>query len=348
MEVDAQMIINLMDAWAPPYLAESWDRPGLQIGSRKRIVKKVLTALDVTEANVEYAVNHGIDMIVSHHPFLFRPVFPLDTDTWKGRIIEKLIKNDIVSFAAHTNLDTAEGGVNDALAEALELTNVRGLVPGYKAPAYKVAVYVAPMIAKRLQNVLLDTFPKGVSRFYLLDDEDDFTAEAKLEFNADGDILSAVKKQIEDIAGHLPVDVYKLADAGKIECMGRVGELKQPMEGSKALAYVKERLHIPVLRYCGNADITVHTVAVLGGAGAEFFKTAKKAGADLYITGDMKYHEAQDAAGYGMLTADGGHFYTERVIIPKLADRIRKEAAARGWDLEVIEDPSPKDAFSEC
>lgn len=98
------------------------------------------------------------------------------------------------------------------------------------------------------------------------------------------------------------------------------------MKGKEALLYIKEKLGIPDLRYAGNTDIIVHKVAVLGGAGSEFASLAKARGADLYLTGDLKYHEAQDAAAMGLLIADGGHFYTERVIVPKLAERIRKEA----------------------
>ncbi|MDY6084745.1 MAG: Nif3-like dinuclear metal center hexameric protein [Dialister sp.] len=348
MEVNAQMIMEMMNAWAPPHLAESWDRVGLQIGRGKTKVKKILAALDVTEDNVEYAATHGVNMIVSHHPFLFRPVIPLDTDTWKGRIIEKLIKHNIVSFAAHTNLDTAEGGVNDALAEALELTNPRGLVPGYKEASCKVVVYVEPMLAKRLSHALGQAFPGRVGRFYLLDDEDDFTTEARLEFNTEEKSLSSVKDMIAEMAGAPPMDIYRLADGGKTECMGRIGELARSLPGKEALLYVKEKLKIPSLRYCGNPDITVRRIAVLGGAGIEFFPVAKQAGADLYVTGDVKYHEAQEAAGSGLLVADGGHFYTERVIIPKLAKCIRNEAALQGWELEVIEDPSARDVFSVC
>ena len=87
-------------------------------------------------------------------------------------------------------------------------------------------------------------------------------------------------------------------------------------------------------------------MAVLGGAGSEFASLAKARGADLYLTGDLKYHEAQDAAAMGLLIADGGHFYTERVIVPKLAERIRKEAEKRHWDLEVLEDTGAEDIFS--
>ena len=119
------------------------------------------------------------------------------------------------------------------------------------------------------------------------------------------------------------------------------------MSGKEALSYIKERLGIPVLRYAGNPDTTISRVAVLGGAGSEFAALAKAKGADLYLTGDLKYHEAQDASRLGLLIADGGHFYTERVIVPALAKRLRTYAAEHVWEIEVIEDSRAEDIFRE-
>ena len=115
----------------------------------------------------------------------------------------------------------------------------------------------------------------------------------------------------------------------------------------EALSYIKEKLGIPVLRYAGNPNITISRVAVLGGAGSEFAALAKAKGADLYLTGDLKYHEAQDASRLGLLIADGGHFYTERVIVPALAKRLRTYAAEHGWEIKVIEDSRAEDIFRE-
>lgn len=166
-----------------------------------------------------------------------------------------------------------------------------------------------------------------------------------MEFNVKSSSFRDVLDDMKEICGPVHCDIYELKNGASVEYMGRVGELPEALPGKEALRYIKAKLGIPDLRYAGNTDITVRKVAVLGGAGSEFAALAKAKGADLYLTGDLKYHEAQDASAMGLLIADGGHFYTERVIVPKLAARIRKAAAEKGWDLEVLEDSGAVDIF---
>lgn len=175
MEIFASDVIKIMNKWAPPFLAEKWDHSGLQIGNTEQPIKKILISLDVNRGNVSYAVNHKIDMIISHHPFLFKPIQDIDLSTTKGRIIEQLLTHKILSFAAHTNLDTADLGVNDALAEKLHLQNCLGLVPVHTEKMYKISAYAKIMTTKVLEKELKERLGNQVSQFYLLDDEDDFT-----------------------------------------------------------------------------------------------------------------------------------------------------------------------------
>lgn len=347
MKVTGNDLIGWMESWAPKSLAESWDHPGLQVGDPRRVVTKVLISLDLTEENVGLAVREGAEMVISHHPFLFKAIRELDLRTYKGRVIEKLVKHDILSFAAHTNLDTAKGGVNDALAAALSLSDTEGLVFAREAKERKLALYVKPVTAKVLRHTLSELYGDTVSHFYLLDDEDDATEEAKLECNVPAALLVPVLAKVQEICGDIHYDVYTLESHGCKEYMGRIGNLPSPMSGKEALSYIKEKLSIPVLRYAGDSDTTISRVAVLGGAGSEFAALAKAKGADLYLTGDLKYHEAQDASRLGLLIADGGHFYTERVIVPALAKRLRTYAAEHGWEIEVIEDKAAEDIFGE-
>ena len=139
---------------------------------------------------------------------------------------------------------------------------------------------------------------------------------------------------------------HRLCFEGKQHSMGRVGWLPYEMPAEAALAYVKDKLDIPALKFCGPVEKNVSRVAVLGGSGAEFARAAVDAGADMYITGDVKYHQGQDAAGMGLLLVDGGHFYTERVIVPYLAQKLRLEAEKCGWDVEVLEDHKARDVFN--
>lgn len=345
MNITAKDLMHLMDTWAPRDLAESWDHPGLQVGDPNEPVKKVLIALDVTAENVDYAAAHGVNMIISHHPFLFKSIHTLDLTSWRGAIIEKLITSRIVSFAAHTNLDTARGGVNDALAGALDLHDLRGFVPEKTRPMMKVAAYAPFVKAKEFHYRVKEAYPDIGKTFYLLGDFDDAARVGKMEFNVPSEKLPQLLDEMKSICGPIHYDLYELKNGGRHETMGRMGHLPHPMTGREALEHVKKCLGLPVLRYAGNPERTVDTVAVLGGAGSEFASLAKAKGADLYVTGDLKYHEAQDAAGMGLLIADAGHFYTERVVVPVLAGRIRQASAEKGWDLEVLEDSGAKDIF---
>ena len=119
MSVKLKEILGFMEETAPSYLAESWDNPGLSTGDPEGEISTILIALDATEPVIDEAIKKGADLIITHHPVLFRPIKTLRTDTPKGRLITKAIKNDIALFSAHTNLDIAKGGTNDTLAKLI-------------------------------------------------------------------------------------------------------------------------------------------------------------------------------------------------------------------------------------
>lgn len=369
MEIKVEDLMNLMDQWAPPMLAESWDHPGLQVGNPEAPVHSILVSLDLTRDAARYAKEHGIGMVISHHPFLFKGMKTMDLRTEKGQILSDLFSAGITAFAAHTNLDTADGGVNDALASVLELQHRRGLVRIHENKQYKLVVYVPKSHAETVRRAMAEAgagkvgeyrgcafASEGTGHFQCKDTAHPYIGEAGKEETADEvrletflseSAIPAVKTAM--LTAHpyetAVYDLYELKEGSHWDTMGRVGELPHPMSGEEAVLYIKEKLGLPVAKYAGNLDRTVRTVAVLGGAGIDFAKDAARAGADLYLTGDVKYHEAQDAAALGLLTVDGGHFYTERVIIPVIAGRIREAAKKNGWDLSVIEDPTAKDIF---
>lgn len=345
MEICVKDIIRLMEEWAPSSLAESWDHPGLQIGNPNQSVQRILVALDMTKENLAYAIQNRVDMVITHHPFLFKSLRDIDISTPKGQMIEDLIVNRITSFAAHTNLDTAMEGVNDALASKLRLLDCKGFVPVEEYSSYKFTLYTTASYVKLLKRELDKVMGEVIENYYVLDDEDDFTENSRIEFRVPAKAKQQVEELISGFAQPIKYDVYELINHKRKETMGRIGRFARPMPAKKALVYIKETLGIPVLKYAGDADKLVEMVAVLGGAGAEFAGLAKSMGADLYLTGDLKYHEAQDAAASGLVIVDGGHFYTERVIISALAKRLRNAFCKYGWDIEVLEDSGAKDIF---
>lgn len=339
MQIKAGEIMKLMNQWAPPGLAESWDNPGLQTGRRDKDVRRILVALDVTEKNIDWASRHHVDMIISHHPLLFKSLKKIDADTEKGRMLCKLISSDIVSFAAHTNLDSTEEGVNDALAERLQLKNCTGFIPVRTDSVYQLVIHCAQTAGRQLAEVF------SFADISILRDADDSMIHMELKVKEEQ--RRKVSDLIEKWSGLIySTEWHRLCFEGKQHSMGRVGWLPYEMPAEAALAYVKDKLDIPALKFCGPVEKNVSRVAVLGGSGAEFARAAVDAGADMYITGDVKYHQGQDAAGMGLLLVDGGHFYTERVIVPYLAQKLRLEAEKCGWDVEVLEDHKARDVFN--
>ena len=141
-KVNGHEIIGIFEKFAPKYLAMEGDKIGLQIGRLNKPVHKVMIALDVLEEVVDEAIEKEVDLIIAHHPLIYRPLKNITTDGLPGRMIEKLLKHNIAVYAAHTNLDVAKGGVNDLLASALGLSNTEVLVPTHEVKLKKLVVYV--------------------------------------------------------------------------------------------------------------------------------------------------------------------------------------------------------------
>ena len=248
--VKCQVVMDALERIAPHHLAEDWDNPGLLVGSPERQVSRILVALDVSDIVVRQAVHEGAEMIVAHHPLLFKPIKKIRTDEPLGYRLQVLLQHDIAVAAAHTNLDIARGGVNDVLAEAIGLSKLSSFV------------------------------------------------------------------------------ITQQGEGGETESLGRIGSL--PTE------------HV---RFVDAGDRPVRKVALCSGAGAEFVDRAAMMGADAYVTGDVRYHDAQRAAELGMHVIDAGHFGTEFPVVATLVNRLREELRGEG-EVEVIADRESKDFFS--
>ncbi|MCR5834694.1 MAG: Nif3-like dinuclear metal center hexameric protein [Selenomonadaceae bacterium] len=253
-----QTVVDAVNRLAPKNLAEEWDNPGLLVGLPNAEVKKILVCLDVMDDSIERATAIDAQMIVSHHPMIFRAIKNVRLDLPTGKKISRLIKNDIAVFAAHTNLDTATGGVNDVLAEKLGLLDVK-------------------MLGNEEQS------------------------------------------------------------------MGRMGNLETEMTAEEFARHVKKSLKAENVRLVDAGDFKIKKVGLCGGAGAEFIQRAKFYGAQAFVTGDVKYHEAQGAIESGIHVIDAGHFATEYPIVNALAEYLRSEL--QYYDLEIIENTDAKDFF---
>lgn len=253
MEATVNDIIKVMDGIAPPNLAEPWDNVGLLVGRSSNTVKKLMVALDVSPEVVEQAVEHKVQMLVTHHPVIFDPIKKMTDRSWQHKLLLDCAENKIAVYSAHTSLDSVLGGVNDVLAEKIGLLHTEVLVPA----------------------------------------------------------------------------------AGGEAGLGRVGCLHDPMTLQEFSEKIKTVLKLDNI-IAGDAGRRVSKVAVCGGAGAEFIDEALAAGADTFVTGDVKYHAAQNAVYSGLNIIDATHQGTELPMINTLADRIALRLTSSGFNAQVL------------
>lgn len=340
-------LMAILEGMAPPNWSVPKDRIGLQVGDPQAEVKGILCSLDVTEEVVDEAVRLGANWIVAHHAVLFRPLSQLRTDEPKGRLLTKALAHQIQIYIAHTNLDTAPGGVNDVLAERLSLLDLEPLDVHWREALFKLAVYV-PLAEEEKVRLALGaagagwigqysdcTFRvQGVGTFLPREGTQPYIGEqGRLEQVEEVRIETIVRqqdlKQVLDAmqSAHpyeeVAYDLYPLANQGEEHGLGRIGRLSQPLTLEQLAQQVKERYQVEGLRFVGSKEKKIRRVAILGGSGANYWPQALAKGADVLITGDVGFHAAQDALAAGIALIDPGH-HVEVLAIQPWADRIKQ------------------------
>lgn len=360
-------VIQVFEQFSPKSLAMEGDKIGLQVGSLNKPVTKVLVALDVLEEVVDEAIEKGVQLIIAHHPPIYRPMGKITPDNASGRIITKLIKHDIAVYAAHSNLDVAKGGVNDLLAEALGLCNTKVLAPTYEDKVVKLAVYVPEADAEKVREAIGNagagaigdyshcTFSvNGTGRFLpgeasnphigvqgRLEAVGEIRIETIFPKSLEKQVLTAMLKAhpYEEVA----YDLYPLENKGEELGLGRIGTVNE-MSLREFAEHVKQALDVQTVRVVGNLEAKVKKVAVLGGDGGKYFPQAKFRGADVYITGDLYYHTAHDAWLAGLNMIDPGH-NVEKVMKSGVAKIMKKRCEEKGFAVEFISSEVHTDPF---
>jgi dinuclear metal center YbgI/SA1388 family protein len=251
-------VISAMEIIAPPQLAEEWDNCGLQIGSRQWPVGRIWVALDPSPVVIQAAAQQQVDMIVTHHPLLFRPLHQIDVDSPLGGILHTALSAQMAIYAAHTNLDSALGGVNDTLSRLVGLVDT------------------VPMI------------PAGTS-------DNGF------------------------------------CDFG----MGRIGSLENPISLEQLALSLKSQLNLAVVKYSGDPRAMIRRVAVCSGAGSSLLDIFLNSDAQVYVSGDLRYHDARAIEEVGRGLIDVGHFPSEKIITDVLVDQLNYHARRAGWSMII-------------
>lgn len=368
MSVKCQVILDAMERIAPRAMAEEWDNPGLLVGSPAQDVARILVCLDVSEAVIAQAVKQRADLILSHHPLLFRPVKKLRTDLPQGRMLAQLLKNDIAVFAAHTNLDSAPGGLNDLLVKKLGLVEARPLTESYREKYCKLAVFVPETHAEAVRAAVGKAgagqigsyshcsfqvkgtgafLPRAGAQPYLgavgaLETVDEVRLEVILpEKIAPRVVRAMLRAHPYEAAAY---DLYPLENVIGATGLGRIGKLAQPQPLAAFAEQVKAALGLKHVRLAAaDRNALVKKVALCGGSGADLVQKAAYQGADVFVTGDVKYHDAQRALECGVAVLDAGHFGTEFPVVAHLAAQLREIAAAEKWDVEILGDTQSAD-----
>ncbi|MFD1018780.1 Nif3-like dinuclear metal center hexameric protein [Thalassobacillus hwangdonensis] len=361
-------IIKAFEEWCPKHLAFDWDKVGLQIGTLNKKVDNVMVTLDVLENVVDEAIEKDVDLIISHHPIIFKPLEQINPDQPKGRAIQKLLKHDISVYAAHTNLDVVEGGVNDAMAKAVGVETTSPLLKTDKEKLIKLTVFVPADYADALKEAIHQAGAghigayshcsfsiDGQGQFKPSDASDPFIGEQgklekveekRVETILPQRLLKPVLQAMEEAHPYEEVayDLYPLLNEGRSIGVGRIGELPEPMTLKDFSEQVKRGYDIPNLRVVGNLDKKVKKVALLGGSGEKYIHLAKRNGADVYITGDMTLHPAQEALEMGLSIIDPGH-HVEKVMKQVVKSYLDARFNAENKQLTIYESNANTEPF---
>ena len=350
-------------------LAEAWDNPGLQIGDPNSRVTRVMVALDPTPHVIDSALSASCQLLVTHHPLIFKPLKSLSSATPQGASILKAIKGGLSIVSLHTNYDIATGGLNDLLAGKIGLSGSVPLKVTSVGELVKLAVFVP---VDHLDKVRSALFPfasiqgnyrdcsfaaDGVGTFTPLDGSEPFAGtigelarvpEERLEMLIKREQLPRAVKLL--LAAHPyeepAFDIYPLLNEGEKLGLGRIGRLPQTVTLGEYAGQLKKDLFAPALRYVGDPDARISKVALCSGSGASLLREAVRSGADVLVTGDVKYHEARDAEDLGLALIDAGHFPTEIIMVNDMTERLGRALAAAGYiDCHVEACQTEKDPF---
>lgn len=363
-------IMEIMAEIAPPRLAEDWDNTGLQFGSPDWPAGQVFVALEPTLAAVTGACEAGADMLITHHPLIFKPLQAIDVNTPTGAIIDKAARNQLAIFAAHTNLDSAEGGVNDVLCQKLGMNKFSTLSPGRSVQRYKLVIFVPQDYAGVVIEAICSSPAGRIGNYSCCTFRSPGQGTFKPEPGADpwdgkiGELSEAAEVRLETVveksglqeaieyarAVHpyetMAYDVYPLAEGLSEEGLGRIGIFNPPRELAELVREIKGKLALPCVRFAGPADMVIEKAAVCSGGGGGMLSRFLETDAQVLITGDLRYHDAINAKENGKAMIDIGHFASEQLIVPVLRDRLETALSKAGEDLRVTAMNDEKDPFS--
>ncbi|MFO7982208.1 MAG: Nif3-like dinuclear metal center hexameric protein [Desulfuromonadales bacterium] len=364
-----QDLLGVVNGLFPPSLAEEWDNVGLQVGDPSAELTRVLVCLDVTPEVLKAAAETGAEAVVSHHPLVFRPLQNLTPRDETGQLLMQAVRDDVAVISAHTNLDRAAGGLNDWLAARLGVTSCEPLAMGPAGDLLKLSVFVPCGYEGPVSEAIFaagagsigdydccsfrttgtGTFRPGEHSNPFIGESGQIESarEVRLETILPRERLGRVLDRMtrahpyEEVAYDLVSLLNQRTDIG----LGRIGRLQNKTTLGEFAATVREALGAQSMRVVGNDDKGISKVALCGGSGSSLLTEAVRRGADVLLTGDIKYHEARAAQGRGIGLIDAGHFATEHLMVEEAVRVFSEEAARRKIDIEFHTYHGEEDPF---
>ena len=340
-------IITVLEEMAPLAYAEDFDNVGLLLGNQEDEATGVLVCHDALESVIEEAITKNCNLVVCFHPILFSGIKKITGKNYVERSVLKAIKNDIAIYAVHTALDNHKNGVNKIFCDALGLTNTKILVP---KPNFiqKLVTYTIPENVEQVRNALFNagagkignyddcsftsqgigtymgnenSNPEIGERFEFVEAQE-IKIEVTFEKHLQNKILKALLKNhvYEEVA----YEIYDLQNTHQNIGLGMVGELEKPLSEIEFLQLVKTKMQCGGIRHSTLLGKSIKKVAVLGGSGSFAIKNAIQAGADVFLTADLKYHNFYEAENQIVL-ADIGHFESERYTKNYIVDYLKEK-----------------------
>ncbi|UCH19974.1 MAG: Nif3-like dinuclear metal center hexameric protein [Deltaproteobacteria bacterium] len=362
-------IINVMGVIAPVSLAEDWDNVGLQVGQMEWPVKTVWIALDPSPDIVAAACQKKVNLLITHHPLIFRALKSVHFDSPAGSAIFMAAKHRVAIFAAHTNYDNAVEGLNDTLARRIGLSNLKVLDTSGNSQIYKLVVYVPAEFVHEFIKILNETqvgnYGQHSDGAFISVGKDatnlePFTATVR---KSAGEFLQADTIRFETLVHHgdlngiiehlkrcqpyktMAYDIYPLVRSNRKWGLGRVGELAKSADLRSFAMHIKKKLGLATVKIAGDLSLPINKAAVCTGSGSSLMKYFFDSEAQVFVSGDLRYHDAKDAVSANRGLIDIGHFASEHLIVDILAERLSRLLTDKGLNVKVEACKLERDPF---
>jgi len=342
-------VCNALKAIAPLQLAKDWDNVGLLVGDETAEIRRVITCLTLTYEVAAEAVSTGAGLIVTHHPILFKPVKRITANNAEGKTLLLLIRHGIAVYSSHTAWDNSLSGINQQLAQLLELEEIKPLRARAPADQVKIVTFVPQPQLDQVRDAIwnsgagvIGNYQKcsfnlsGTGTFYGSDASNPVVGQAgrleqveevRLEVVCSSELLerALTALRLTHPYEEPAVDIYPLKSPSDGGGSGRIGTLETPTTLDVLNRRVAKVLRQPYVQFVGDPKLIVARVGIACGAAAEFLRDARRADCQAFLTGEARFHSCLEAREYGIGMILPGHYATERFAMETLAERLNQE-----------------------